>query len=66
MDCLSVYLGEIMKITYEMQLWSCLTIVVLVIIGLHQDIFTIAEGILGFSVGILGFIHAGIKLILED
>lgn len=52
--------------TYDLQLYICAALMILSLIGLQQDIFTIAEGILAFALGIGGFIHAGIQLILED
>lgn len=51
---------------YDYQLVLCAIIMGLALFGLHNDVFNLAEGIAAFSLGIVGFIQAGIKLILED
>ena len=51
---------------YDYQLVLCAIIMGLALFGLHNDVFNLAEGIAAFALGIVGFIHAGIHLILED
>lgn len=50
----------------DIQLYICGFLMVLLLWGLQQDIFNLGEGIAGFIVALIGFIDAGIRLILAD
>ena len=51
---------------YTLQFILCFLSIALILFGLHQDIFNLTEGILGFILSMAGFVHAGFHMILED
>lgn len=55
-----------MKALDKYQIYVTTLLMAGMLLGMQQDIFTIAEGVLGFLFGLAGFIHAGIRLILAD
>lgn len=53
------------KKTYELQTIACFALMLITLFCLHDDIITIVEGSVQFALALAGFIHGGIKLILD-
>jgi hypothetical protein len=55
-----------MKTLDQYQTILGITLMILSTFALHQDIFTVGETVLSFTVGLCAYIHGGIRLILSE